>query len=129
MMVGEKREAMEIYGMEARHLFPGPLHGIFVAFRTRILLLGDDIEEQLAKTQVAYRAERQFAWLSPITKTKALLVLDLWEQHDAPILRNVIRFRDDKVTHQVEVRSTADIHVVGDLGWFEEAVSWGRKVR
>lgn len=114
-------------GVNAQVLFPTPLNTVYRSFSQRMLALGDDIDEQFTKTQVAYRVVRQFAWLSPINKTKALITLDLWEEHTAPLLSNVIRFRNDKVTHQVEVRSAEDIDAVISLGWFEEAVSWGRK--
>lgn len=119
--------ADQTVGMNAHELFPGPLAAVYSCFSRRILTLGDDIGEQFSKTQVAYRVTRQFAWLSPINTTKALITLDLWEEHDAPLLSNVIRFRDDKVTHQVEVRTNEDVETVIDLGWLEEAVSWGRK--
>lgn len=113
--------------MNALELFPGPLADIYATFSQRMLTFGDDIDERFTKTQVAYRVKRQFAWLSPITKTKALITLDLWTEHTAPQLTNVIRFRDDKATHQVDVCAADDVHAVIDLGWFEEAVAWGRK--
>ena len=91
--------------------------------------LGSDVVEEFAATQVSYGAIRKFAWLTPLTRTKALLLLDLWEERDAPLLRSVIRYRDDKFTHQVEVRSAADVAAVAALGWFDEALAWGRKQR
>jgi predicted transport protein len=113
--------------VNAQDLFPASLLEIYETFSQALLELGDDIDEQFTKTQVAYRVARQFAWLSPINKTTALITLDLWEEHDAPLLSNVIRFRDDKVTHQMEARTAGDVTAVIDLGWFPEAVSWGRK--
>lgn len=100
-----------------------------MAVRDRVHDLGSDVVEEFAATQVSYGAARKFVWLTPLTRTKALLLLDLWEQREAPQLRSVIRYRDDKFTHQVEVRSAADVAAVAELGWFEEAVSWGRKRR
>lgn len=62
-------------------------------------------------------------------KSKALLLVDLWERREAPLLRSVIRYREDKVTHQIAVRTAADVEAVAALGWFDEAVAWGRKQR
>ena len=115
--------------MDAQRLFPGDLGSVHDATRRLVLPQGDDIVEEFARTQVSYGCLRKFAWLTPLTRTKALLVLDLWEERTAPQLRNVIRYRDDKVTHQVEVRTAADVEAVDALGWFVEAVSWGRKRR
>ncbi|MDY0910932.1 DUF5655 domain-containing protein [Microbacterium sp. CFBP9034] len=110
-------------------LFSGPLGPIHLAVQEQLLAFGDDIVQEFTATQVSYGAARKFAWLTPLTKTKALLNLDLWEQRSAPILRSVIRYRDDKYTHQIEVRDAEDIDAIADLGWFDEAVSWGRKLR
>ena len=114
---------------DPQHLFPGRLAEVYEAFRGQMLALGDDVVEEFAKTQVSYGAARKFAWLIPLTKTKALLLVDLWEEHEASLLRDVIRYRNDKFTHQVEVRAAADVEAVAALGWFDEAVSWGRKER
>lgn len=115
--------------MDSQQLFAGPLTEVYEAMRGRVLPLGDDIVEEFAKTQVSYGAVRKFAWLIPLTKRKALLLVDLWEEREAPLLRDVIRYRDDKFTHQVEVRAVADVEAVAALGWFDQAVSWGRKER
>jgi hypothetical protein len=58
-----------------------------------------------------------------------LLVIDMWEQRDASLLRNVIRYRDDKFSHQVEVRTVQEIEAVAELGWFDESAALGRKLR
>ena len=108
-------------------LFPDRLSPVYEATRRLMLELGDDVVEEFSKTQVSFGSTRKFAWLSPLTKTKALLILDLWEERTAPQLRNVIRYRADKFTHQVEVRTAEDVEAVSALGWFSEAVSWGRK--
>ncbi|WP_144875433.1 DUF5655 domain-containing protein [Microbacterium sp. 1.5R] len=114
---------------EAEALFPGPLGDVYSVFRTAVLALGDDIDEQFTKTQVAYRLSRQFAWLSPVSGRRALITVDLWEERESPMLTNVIRFRDDKVTHQIEVRTADEVKMFLELRWFPEAVSWGRKTR
>ena len=110
-------------------LFTGPLAEVDDALRRRMVALGDDVVEEHTRTQVSYGAARKFAWLIPLTQAKALLVVDLWEEREAPILRGVIRYRDDKFTHQVEVRTAEDVTAVAELGWFDEAVSWGRRQR
>ncbi len=115
--------------MNAKALFPAPLTNVYASFSRRMLALDDNIDEQFTKTQVAYGVVRQFAWLSPINKTRALITLDMWEEHTAPLLSNVIRFRNDKVMHQVEVRTAEDLEAVVDLGWLEGAVLWVRKQR
>jgi len=115
--------------MEAQLLFPGTLSTVYVTTRQLVLAFGDDISEEFARTQVSFGSIRKFVWLTPLNKTKALLVLDLWEEQTGPPLRNVIRYRDDKFTHQIEVRTSEDVEAVRMLGWFDEAVSWGRKRR
>ena len=94
-----------------------------------MLELGADVIEEFSRTQVSYGAARKFVWLTPITKTKALLTVDMWEEHHATFLRSVIPFRHDKYTHQIEVRTAADVQTVAALGWFEESAAWGRKER
>ena len=113
--------------VNALELFPGPLTEIYEALRTRLLHLGDDVVEHFTKSQVSFGAARKFVWLIPLTKAKALLVIDMWEEHHSPLLRDVIPYRQDKFTHQLEVRTPADIDAVAALGWFAEAVAWGRK--
>lgn len=115
--------------VDAEQLFPGALKEIQDALSARVLGLGDDIIEEFSRTQVSYGAARKFVWLTPVTKTKALLTMDMWDEHQASFLRGVIRFRHDKCTHQIEVRTAADIETVAALGWFEESAAWGRKQR
>src|SRR4051794_17829025 len=115
--------------MEARCLFPGPLGPVYELVRARVLALDDEVIEEFKKTQVSFGLARKFVWLTPLTKTKALLIIDMAERHDDPILRNVIRYRPDKFTHQIEVRTATDIDQVASLGWFEEAAEWGRMAR
>jgi predicted transport protein len=115
--------------VDAQLLFPAALEEIYDALRARMLELGADVIEEFSRTQVSYGAARKFVWLTPITKTKALLTVDMWEEHQATFLRSVIPFRHSKYTHQIEVRTAADIHTVAALGWFEESAAWGRKER
>ena len=116
-------------GMDPQRLLLGSLTEVYGTFRAQMLALGCDVVEEVTRTQVSYSAVRKFAWLTPLTKTKALLIIDLWEERNSPLLRSVIRYRDDKFTHQFEVRAAADVDAVADLDWFDEAVSWGRKHR
>lgn len=115
--------------VDAQQLFPGALEEIYDALSARVLGLGDDIAEEFSRTQVSYGAARKFVWLTPVTKTKALLTMDMWDEHHASVLRGVIRFRDDKYTHQIEVRTASDIATVAALGWFKESAAWGRRQR
>ena len=115
--------------MTQERLFPGPLSAVYVATRRLVLASGDDVTEEFGKTQVSYGCARKFAWLAPLTKSKALLNLDLWDEKAAPFLRGVIQYRENKFTHQIEVRSPEDVEAVQALGWIEEAVSWGRRQR
>lgn len=115
--------------MDPQELFSGSLAEVYDTFRAQMLASGDDVVEEFTRTQVSYGAVRKFAWLTPLTETKALLLIDLWDERDSPLLRSVIRYRDDKFTHQFEVRVAADVDAVADLKWFDEAVSWGRRQR
>jgi len=115
--------------MDAQRLFRGTLSDVYETTRRLMRELGDDVIEEFGRTQVSFGSARKFAWLTPLTKTKALLLVDLWQERSGAQLRSVIRYRDDKFTHQVEVRTAADVEAVSALGWFEEAASWGRKQR
>jgi hypothetical protein len=115
--------------MNAEMLFPGPLSEVYDAVRDRMRALGPDVTEEFTRTQVSYGATRKFVWLLPLTKKKALLLLDMWSEHDGEFVRNVIRYRDDKFTHQIEVQSAADVDAVAARGWFDESAAWGRKQR
>ncbi|MFE1644153.1 DUF5655 domain-containing protein [Microbacterium sp. P01] len=115
--------------MDAQHLFPGTLKAIYDTLRSHVLAVDGGIIEEFAKTQVSYGAARKFIWLSPLTKSKALLTVDMWDEHRDPMIRDVIRYREDKFTHQIEVRTAEDVEAVSTLGWFAEAARWGRKER
>jgi predicted transport protein len=115
--------------VDAQHLFPGPLGAIYDTLRSRVLDMDPDIIEEFAKTKVSYGAARKFIWLSPLTKSKALLTVDMWDEHQDPMIRDVIRYREDKFTHQIEVRTAEDVEAVSKRGWFAEAARWGRKER
>ena len=39
----------------------------------------------------------------------------------------MIRFRDDKFTHQALVSTPQDVDAIAELGWFDETAAWGRK--
>ncbi|WP_137845191.1 DUF5655 domain-containing protein [Microbacterium sp. 2FI] len=116
-------------GMDAQSLFPGPLETVYCALREHVLALDDGVIEEFKKTQVSFGLARKFVWLTPLTKTNALLVIDLWHQHEDPMVRTVIRYRPDKFTHQIEVRTADEIDEVSRLGWLEEAAAWGRNDR
>lgn len=79
--------------------FLWPLPWVYATTQWLVIALGDDIREEFATTQVSLGSARKFAWLTPLTKTKALLVLDLWEDRADPLLRSVIPYRHDKFTH------------------------------
>ena len=115
--------------MDAKSLFPGPLEPVYQTLRAHLLALDEQVIEEFKKTQVSFGLARKFAWLTPLTKSKALLVIDMGKQHDHLMIRNVIRYRVDKFTHQIEVRTAAEIDEVSSLGWFEEAATWGRHQR
>ena len=80
-------------------------------------------------SRVSYALERKFTWLTPLTKTKCLLLLDMYEEHSDPIFRNVIKYRDDKFTHQIEVTDPETIKHASNAGWFRLAHDWGAKRR
>lgn len=107
-------------------LFPGPLRAHYDAFATSIAAAGG-AEEQFARTQVAYRVKRQFAWLTPVTRSRSLMTLDMYEPLEDPVVDGIIPFRADKFTHQITVESAETITVLASRGWFELARSWGGK--
>ncbi|WP_211979101.1 DUF5655 domain-containing protein [Brevibacterium sp. W7.2] len=107
-------------------LFPGSLRAHYEAFASSIAAAGG-AEEQFARTQVAYRVKRQFAWLTPVTRTRSLLTLDMYEPHEDPVVDEIIPFRADKFTHQITVDSAETITLVANRNWFELARAWGGK--
>lgn len=113
---------------DADSLFPGALGECYDAFVEAIEAEGG-AEEQFAKTQVSFGLDRKFAWLVPLTRTKCLVVLDMYEEHDSPLWRTIIRYRDDKYTHQAEVRDAAAVRQLAEQGWFRLAREWGAKER
>jgi hypothetical protein len=115
--------------VDAQQLFPGALKEIYDALLARMHELGGDVVEVFSRTQVSYGAARKFTWLTPISKSKALLTRDMWDEHQGSFVRDIIPLRHDKYIHQVEVRTAADIEFVAALGWFEDSAAWGRKQR
>lgn len=107
-------------------LFPGPLRDHYDAFSASIAAAGG-AEEQFARTQVAYRLKRQFAWLTPITQTRSLMTLDMYEPHEDLIVDEIIPFRADKFTHQLTVESAETITLIANWNWFRLARAWGSK--
>lgn len=84
---------------------------------------------EFAKSQVSYALQRKFTWLTPLTRTKCLLLLDMYEEQSDPIFRNVIKYRDDKFTHQIEVTKPETVDQASAAGWFRLAYNWGAKRR
>jgi len=107
-------------------LFAGPLAAVHAAVESAVLGQGDDISRLVTSTQISYGASRKFAWLIPLSRAKALLNLDLWDERSAPWVRDVIRYRDDKFTHQIVLTSVGDVEAVVTAGWFHDAAQWGR---
>jgi hypothetical protein len=87
--------------VDAQQLFPGALKEIYDALSARVLGLGDDIVEEFSRTQVGYGAARKFVWLTPVTKTKALLTMDMWDEHHGSFLAAL----SDFVTTSTHTRS------------------------
>lgn len=109
-------------------LFPGSLRAHYDAFAASIAAAGG-AEEQFARAQVAYRVKRQFAWLTPVTRARTLLTLDMHEPHEDPVVDEIIPFRADKFTHQITVDSAETIALVAERNWFVLASAWGGKER
>lgn len=70
---------------------------------------------------------RQFAWLTPVTRSRSEMTLDMYEAHEDLIVDEIIPFRADKFTHQITVESAESIILVADRGWFDRARAWGGK--
>jgi len=115
--------------MDAKSLFPDSLAPAYRTLRDRLTALDSDVIEEFAKTQVSFGLIRKFTWLSPLTRSKALLTIDMWSEHHDSMLRNVIRVRPDKFTHQIVVQTPAEIEKVDSLGWLAESAAWGRRER
>lgn len=78
---------------------------------------------------MAYRLKRQFAWLTPVTRTRSLLTLDMYDPHEDPVVDEIIVFRTDKFTHQITIESADTITLVANRDWFTLARAWGNKDR
>lgn len=109
-------------------LFPGPLRAHYDSFAASIAAAGG-ADEQFARTQVAYRLKRQFAWLTPVTRTRSRLTLDMYGPHEDPVVDEIIPFRADKFTHQITIESAETITAVANRDWFKLASAWGNKDR
>lgn len=107
-------------------LFPGELRALYDAFASAIASAGG-AQEQFAVTQVAFRLKRQFAWLTPVTRSRCLMTLDMYEPYEDAIVDEIIRFRNDKFTHQITVASADVITAAQQRGWFRLARDWGEK--
>lgn len=113
---------------DAATLFPGPLSGHYRAFREAVEVEGGATEE-FKKTQVSFALKRKFVWLTPLTKSKCLLLLDMYDRHSDPLFRDIIEYRSDKFTHQVELDDSELIRQASAAGWFRYAYEWGAKSR
>lgn len=109
-------------------LFPGRLRLLYEAFVHAIDGAGG-AQEQLARTQAAFRLKRQFAWLTPLSGMRCLMTLDMYEPQDHEFVAEIIRYRDDKFTHQIPVSEVGSIHEAERMGWFRLARDWGAKER
>lgn len=107
-------------------LFPNDLRVLYDAF-AKVIASAGGAQEQFSRTQVAYRLQRQFAWLTPVTRTRCLMTLDMYEPHVDALVDEIIQFRDDKFTHQITVASTDVINAADDRGWVRLAREWGNK--
>ncbi|WP_454116054.1 DUF5655 domain-containing protein [Microbacterium aurum] len=115
--------------MDARSLFRDALLPIYDALSVRVNALDSGVIEEFKKTQVSYGLARKFIWLPPLSNRTALLTIDTWHEHHDTMLRDVIRYRIDKFTHQVVVRTASDIDEVDRRGWLAQAAAWGRRER
>ncbi len=111
---------------DATTLFPGPLADCYHAFVAAVESEGGATQE-FKKTQVSYALERKLAWLTPLTKTKCLLLLDMYEKHPDPSFRDIIEYRADKFTHQAEISGPDTIERLSAAGLFRQAHDWGAK--
>lgn len=82
--------------MKAQEVFARDrLMMLYDAFDAQVMKQGD-VVRTVTKTQVSYAAKRQFMWLSPLSKTKALATVDTYESIDDPVVASQIDFRPDK---------------------------------
>ena len=71
--------------------------------------------------------KRQFAWLTPLSASRCLMTLDMYEPHPDPLVDEIIDFRANKHTHQITVTDVETIDTARAKGWFVLARQWGAK--
>jgi len=113
---------------DAATLFPGRLSACYEAFVGAVEAEGGATGE-FKKAQVSFGLARKFAWLTPLSKSKCLLLLDMYQKHPDPLFRDIIEYRADKFTHQIELGNPDLIRQASAAGWFRLAYEWGGKTR
>jgi hypothetical protein len=113
---------------DAATLFPGRLAACYEAFVAAVEAEGG-AREEFKKTQVSFGLVRKFTWLTPLSKSKCLLLLDMYEKQPDPLFRDIIEYRVDKFTHQIELDNPDLIKQASEAGWFRLAYEWGAKTR
>ncbi|HYG83899.1 MAG TPA: DUF5655 domain-containing protein [Verrucomicrobiae bacterium] len=92
-----------------------------------------DVKLAVTKTQASFGVKRKFAWVwaTPATKKQPegtlMLTLDMLEKEtdNRNLIREIIKYRDDKWTHQIPIQGIETIDTIAQLGWFEEAYKFG----
>lgn len=113
---------------DAATLFPGRLAACYEAFVAAVEAEGG-AREEFKKTQVSFGLARKFTWLTPLSKSKCLLLLDMCEKQTDPLFRDIIEYRADKFTYQIELDSPDLIRQASAAGGFRLAYEWGAKTR
>ena len=80
--------------------------------------LGDDVEVVPKKANVSYRRKKQFALLTPATKTRFEIGLNVKGQEDQGVLRAITK-KNAMCSHQIDLASVEDIT--------PEVLDWLRK--
>ncbi|MEV0546369.1 DUF5655 domain-containing protein [Nocardia salmonicida] len=108
---------------------PGALR-LFHSLASRIEGLGD-ITMVITKSQVSYAADRKFAWLWPVPRSKSsvqdllMLTLDTRSPLSDPLIGSVAETYPGKWTHQIKVTDDSVVDRIVTAGWLDAALDFG----
>ncbi|MCF8239632.1 MAG: DUF4287 domain-containing protein [Saprospiraceae bacterium] len=107
----DEQIAAQYVGKEYFRPIYDQLHQVLVAF-------GNDVEVAPKKANVSYRRKKQFALLTPATKTRFEIGLNVKGQDDQGVLRAITK-KNAMCSHQIDLSSVDDIT--------PEVMDWLRK--
>ncbi len=123
MIVSMARQAAEPDSSEDEQIaaqYVGKEHfrPIYDQLHQAIVAFGDDVEVAPKKANVSYRRKKQFALLTPATKTRFEIGLNVKGQPDQGVLRAITK-KNAMCSHQIDLATVEDIT--------PEVMDWLRK--